>query len=186
MTTTIAYSYPLQAYSLPCYTMADGLNMARAMRVSELMTDFRNIQTYMASIRASPSAEEYNEEGYQVLRHCVAQSHQLLQQGFNGSVPSTTKEGDEEAAKIQLQRYIIHPVLPVVAGNTADGIDEQSPIRRSIETFPSPQVLPTSSGCIEMDIQSTTDSTRTETERHTCSSSFADQISIAAGPAASD
>ena len=106
MTTTIAYSYPLQAYSLPCYTMADGLNMARAMRVSELMTDFRNIQTYMASIRASPSAEEYNEEGYQVLRHCVAQSHQLLQQGFNGSVPSTTKEGDEEAAKIQLQRYV--------------------------------------------------------------------------------
>ncbi|KAI5359063.1 hypothetical protein Slin15195_G066940 [Septoria linicola] len=81
--------------------------MARAMRVSELMTDYRNTQTYMASIRSNPSAEEYNEEGFQVLRHCVAESQRLLQQGFATIVPSATaKEGDEEAAKTQLRRVI--------------------------------------------------------------------------------
>ncbi|TKA62620.1 hypothetical protein B0A55_10338, partial [Friedmanniomyces simplex] len=40
------------------------VNQARAMRVAEIMNDYRNIQNFMAAIRASPSAEEYNEEGY--------------------------------------------------------------------------------------------------------------------------
>ncbi|KAL9533190.1 hypothetical protein SMMN14_03407, partial [Sphaerulina musiva] len=48
------------------------VNMARAMRVAELMTDFRKLQHYMSSIRISPSAKDCYEEGLQVLRHCVA------------------------------------------------------------------------------------------------------------------
>lgn len=84
--------------------MADGMNNIRAMRVTELMGDYRNLQTYMASIRASPSAEEYNEEGYVVLRQCVSQSQALLAQPFQSENPG---RGDEEQNKAQLRRYVM-------------------------------------------------------------------------------
>ncbi|KAK4503783.1 hypothetical protein PRZ48_004698 [Zasmidium cellare] len=84
--------------------MADGMNNIRAMRVTELMGDYRNLQTYMAGIRASPSAEEYNEDGYVVLRQCVAQSQALLQQPFQSEA---AQRGDEEQNKAQLRRIIV-------------------------------------------------------------------------------
>lgn len=71
------------------------------MRVAEMMTDFRNIQNYIASIRASPSAEEYNEEGYLVLRRCVAEAQALLAQPFQAQSGSN---GDEEQDKMHLRR----------------------------------------------------------------------------------
>lgn len=86
------------------FFMADGMNNIRAMRVTELIGDYRNIQTYMASIRASPSAEEYNEDGYVVLRQCVSQSQSLLSQPFQSE---TAQRGDEEQVKAQLRRYNI-------------------------------------------------------------------------------
>ncbi|TKA63957.1 hypothetical protein B0A55_09505 [Friedmanniomyces simplex] len=82
--------------------MADGLNLARAMRVAEIMNDYRNIQNFMAAIRASPSAEEYNEEGYLVLRRCVAEAQALLAQPFQ---TLNTGRGDEEHDKMHLRRY---------------------------------------------------------------------------------
>lgn len=72
------------------------------MRIAEIMSDFRNLQNYIASIRASPSAEEYNEEGYMVLRRCVAEAQALLQQPFQ--TYSGTR-GDEEQDKAHLRRY---------------------------------------------------------------------------------
>ncbi|KAF7188419.1 hypothetical protein HII31_10081 [Pseudocercospora fuligena] len=58
--------------------MADGLNTARAMRVAEIMQDFKNIQMRISSIRANPSAEEYNEDGFVVLRQCVSAAQQII------------------------------------------------------------------------------------------------------------
>lgn len=71
------------------------------MRVAEIMADFRNIQNYISSIRANPSAEEYNEEGYLVLRRCVAEAQALLSQPFQTQPGG---RGDDEQDKIQLQR----------------------------------------------------------------------------------
>lgn len=73
------------------------------MRIAELMADFRNLQNYIASIRAAPSAEEYNEEGFVLLRRCESDARALLQQGFN--VASPGQQGDEEQQKMQLRRY---------------------------------------------------------------------------------
>ncbi len=81
--------------------MRPPVNQIRAMRVQEIMLDFRTIQGYIAAIRANPSAEEYNEDGFVVLRRCVAEAQALLAQPFNiqnGSI------GDEEANKVQLRR----------------------------------------------------------------------------------
>ncbi|WPH01451.1 Hypothetical protein R9X50_00429700 [Acrodontium crateriforme] len=83
--------------------MADGLNHARAMRITEIMMDFRNILNYISTIRASPSAEDYNEDGYVVLRHCVNEAQALLTQPFqtqNGS------QRDTEQEKTQLKHII--------------------------------------------------------------------------------
>ena len=69
------------------------------MRVTEIMADFRNLQTYIANMRASPSAEDYNEEGYVILRRCVAEARALLAHPFQ-----TTTKARDEAEKEQLQR----------------------------------------------------------------------------------
>ncbi|KAK5133754.1 hypothetical protein LTR08_007404 [Meristemomyces frigidus] len=67
------------------------------------MDDFRNLQDYIASIRANPSAKEYYEEGYMVLRRCVVEAQALLLQPFQ------TQGGardDEEQNKVHLRRII--------------------------------------------------------------------------------
>ncbi|KAK3679002.1 hypothetical protein LTR78_001455 [Recurvomyces mirabilis] len=73
------------------------------MRIAEIIGDYRNIQTYIAAIRASPSAEEYNEEGYLVLRRCVAAAQALLAQPFQ---TTSSSRGDDEQDKIHLRRII--------------------------------------------------------------------------------
>ncbi len=65
------------------------------------MNDFRNIQAYIASIRASPSAEEYNEEGYALLRKCVSDAQALLAQPF----ATQATRGNEDQVRSQLRRY---------------------------------------------------------------------------------
>jgi len=82
--------------------MADGLNNARAMRVAEILNDYRSVQNYIAAIRASPSAEEYNEDGFVILRQCVVQAQQLLAQPFN----TETGSADAEQIKADLRRII--------------------------------------------------------------------------------
>lgn len=71
------------------------------MRVQEIITDFRNLQNYIASIRANPSAEEYNEDGFVVLRRCVAEAQALLAQPFQ-SQNGTGR--DEEQNRAHLRR----------------------------------------------------------------------------------
>lgn len=76
-------------------------NQSRAMRVAEIMNDFRNIMSYISGIRANPSAEEYNEEGYVLLRRCVADAQALLAQPFQAQGEMV---GDNEQQKVELRR----------------------------------------------------------------------------------
>ncbi|KAJ9664258.1 hypothetical protein H2201_005250 [Coniosporium apollinis] len=85
--------------------MADGLNDARAMRVAEIMTDFRNLQHYIAQIRISPTAEEYYLEGYALIRQCVAEGRSILAVPFSAS--SVPPSGNPEAEKAQLRSVIL-------------------------------------------------------------------------------
>ncbi|KAK0320330.1 hypothetical protein LTR82_008847 [Friedmanniomyces endolithicus] len=78
------------------------------MRVAEIMNDYRNIHAFLAAIRASPTAEEYNEEGYLVLRRCVAEAQALLAQPFQAL---NTGRGDEEHDKMHLRRIIVDAAM---------------------------------------------------------------------------
>lgn len=84
--------------------MHDVVNEARAMRIAEVVSDFRNLQHYIASIKINPSAEDYYEEGYIVLRECAAEAQALLQQESNSQAPAP--DGDQEEEKAQLQSYM--------------------------------------------------------------------------------
>ncbi|KAF2832532.1 hypothetical protein CC86DRAFT_341122 [Ophiobolus disseminans] len=84
--------------------MSDGLNDARAMRVAEIMTDFRNLQHYLVQLRAAPTAEEYYLEGYSLLRQCTTDAQAILQAPFGGS--SGSGSGDPEQEKHQLRTII--------------------------------------------------------------------------------
>ncbi|KAH9830688.1 hypothetical protein Tdes44962_MAKER08998 [Teratosphaeria destructans] len=74
------------------------------MRIAEIMNDFRNIQHCIASIRANPSAEEYNEEGYVVLRRCVAAAQALLSHPFQQ--PGSRVTEDDEPDRTNLRRSV--------------------------------------------------------------------------------
>lgn len=83
-------------------TIVATVNNIRAMRVAEIMNDFRTIQTQLAAIRTQTSAEEYNEDGYVILRQCVGQAQQLLQQPFRGGNGGNGTR-DEEGTKKELR-----------------------------------------------------------------------------------
>jgi hypothetical protein len=72
------------------------------MRVTEIMNDFRNIQVRIAAINAQPSREEFNEDGFVLLRQSQAEAKALLDQPFE---QSSRGRGTEEHHKVQLKRY---------------------------------------------------------------------------------
>ncbi|UPX20174.1 uncharacterized protein EKO05_0010415 [Ascochyta rabiei] len=84
--------------------MSDGLNDARAMRIAEIMTDFRNLQHYLSQLRATPTAEEYYLEGYSLLRSCASEAQTILQTPFSASTGAST--GDPERERQQLKTIV--------------------------------------------------------------------------------
>lgn len=77
------------------------VNDARAMRIAEIMTDFRNLQHYLSQLRATPTAEEYYLEGYSLLRSCSSEAQTILQTPFSAN--TGTSPTDPEREKQQLK-----------------------------------------------------------------------------------
>ncbi|KAL2222908.1 hypothetical protein M432DRAFT_635544 [Thermoascus aurantiacus ATCC 26904] len=86
--------------------MADGLNEARALRVAELMNDYRTLQLHIAQQKADLPPEDNGEEGYRVMRECLTAAQSLLSSKYN-LASTQTQGGDEETRKAQLQRIIL-------------------------------------------------------------------------------
>ncbi|KAL9135544.1 MAG: hypothetical protein Q9175_003252 [Cornicularia normoerica] len=84
--------------------MADGLNEARALRVTEILQDYQNIQRRISQFHANPPQNESNEIGYTSLRQCHTEARTLLAVPYPPEMlhpPSAPNE----AEKRQLQRY---------------------------------------------------------------------------------
>ena len=80
------------------------VNHARAMRVAEIMSDFRSLQYYLAAVQATPPAEDYYMEGYSILRACIAEAQTVLAAGYSHT--SLHPHGDAETEKSQLKLYV--------------------------------------------------------------------------------
>lgn len=77
------------------------VNDARAIRIAEIMSDFRNLQYYLNQLRVTPTAEEYYLEGYSLLRQCTSEAQSILAAPFSAS--SGAPGGDPEREKQQLR-----------------------------------------------------------------------------------
>ncbi|KAL8683814.1 MAG: hypothetical protein Q9186_000302 [Xanthomendoza sp. 1 TL-2023] len=86
--------------------MADGLNEARAFRITEIMTEFQSLQYRIAEYAPNPSPEESLEEGYEVLRQCRAEARAVLVIPYPAEL-SQVPSGSDDAEKRQLQRIIL-------------------------------------------------------------------------------
>jgi len=85
--------------------MADGLNNARAMRIAEIMNDFRALQYHIATLQATPRPEEYYLEGHTWLRHAISEAQSVLAQEYNHEPQHP--QGDPESEKSLLKLIII-------------------------------------------------------------------------------
>ena len=85
------------------FTNRHTVNEARAMRVAEVINDFHLIQRRMAQYEATPSPEEFHEEGYEILRQCRAEALAVLATPFQNELLQVPR-GPDEAEKRQLQR----------------------------------------------------------------------------------
>ncbi|KAL8693962.1 MAG: hypothetical protein Q9218_001320 [Villophora microphyllina] len=86
--------------------MADGLNEARALRVTELMTDYHGLLQRIAEYAPNPPPEEYFEDGYEVLRQCRAEAQAVLVVPYPVDL-SHIPNGSGDQEKRQLQRIIV-------------------------------------------------------------------------------
>ncbi|KAL1991370.1 hypothetical protein VTN49DRAFT_5362 [Thermomyces lanuginosus] len=86
--------------------MADGLNDARALRVAELVNDFRTLHLQICEHTSNlPSGSETQLEGYQILVRSWAAAQSLLDSGF-AATPSQEID-DPEAQKAELRQIIL-------------------------------------------------------------------------------
>ncbi|RAO64482.1 uncharacterized protein BHQ10_000494 [Talaromyces amestolkiae] len=86
--------------------MADGLNDARAMRVAELINDYRTLQHHISQQLASVPMGNTQQEGYRVLAQSSASAQRLLAAGFS-SMPIEDQGSDPEMERAQLRQVIL-------------------------------------------------------------------------------
>lgn len=79
------------------------VNQARAVRVAELMNDYRTLLLHISQQQADASPEEYHEEGFTVLRECHTAAQRLLSANYHPC--PVTGTGNAETEKAELQRY---------------------------------------------------------------------------------
>lgn len=93
-------------------------NEARAMRILEVMNDFRTLQIHISSLITRneahpPDQHSYYLDGYVVLRQCAAESQAILATHFNaGNIGLQAGQVDEsEVTKATMQRYAYYVVI---------------------------------------------------------------------------
>lgn len=82
----------------------DGLNNNRAIRIAEILNDYRNIQTQIASVRFSPPQDQMQQPAYVILRQCQQRAQALLATPFSGGQGIGNPQRDDEATKASLRR----------------------------------------------------------------------------------
>lgn len=87
-------------------SMADGLNEARAMRIAEVMNDYQMIQHRISQYQVIAPQQDYNEEGYVILRQCRAEAQAVLAAPYDYQLLEIPR-GPGETEKRQLQRILL-------------------------------------------------------------------------------
>lgn len=81
------------------------VNQARALRVAEIINDFRTLLLHICEQTIPASPEEYYEEGHVVIRECHTAAQALIGANYTPAAVSS-QVSNEEAEKAELQRYV--------------------------------------------------------------------------------
>lgn len=81
------------------------VNQARALRVAEIINDYRTLLLHVPQQDVEASPEDYWEEGYVVIRECLAAAQALLASNYTPGTVSGLANSDE-VEKVQLQQYV--------------------------------------------------------------------------------
>jgi hypothetical protein len=91
-----------QSYSYTNTTSS--VNDDRAERVAGLLSDFRNLQYYIAEAPTDPvSQDDYYTEGWSTLRQCAIDGQYILNVGQDMNIPRV-RGGPAEQEKAELQQ----------------------------------------------------------------------------------
>ena len=77
------------------------VNEIRAMRIAEVIQDFRTLQTRISQLPTTPPQDDYFARGFVLLRQCISEGAAILRRVFN-PVPAD-HNGDPELLKQHLQ-----------------------------------------------------------------------------------
>lgn len=81
---------------------SDIVNDARALRVAEIMNDFRTLQYHISQQKTSPPSEDSQKEGYALMRQCSTEAQALLASQYNpGTSQNAGDDGEKEKAQLQ-------------------------------------------------------------------------------------
>lgn len=96
-----------RALSIEWFLIRTIVNDQRAARVADLISDFRNLQYYIAAAPVeSPDQHDYYTEGWRALRQCSIDGQHILNCAADTRVPSV-RGGPEEQDKAELQQYVV-------------------------------------------------------------------------------
>ncbi|KAI8625711.1 hypothetical protein F5Y19DRAFT_479278 [Xylariaceae sp. FL1651] len=85
----------------------DGLNDYRAIRVADVLADFRNLQYYIAAAPTEPlHSEDYHTEGWAALRQCAMDGQHILNCAADVTVLQA-RGGEEEQVKTELKQVLL-------------------------------------------------------------------------------
>lgn len=79
------------------------VNAARALRVAEIINDYRTLLVHIARHNVQIPREDYHEEAYKEIRDGLAAAQALMSANYNPIVAST--QSNTETEKAELKRY---------------------------------------------------------------------------------
>lgn len=83
------------------------VNQARAMRVAEIINDYRTLLLHISQQQVDAPQEEYYADGFVILRESLASAQTLMAANYQPC--PVTGQGNAETEKAELQRYIHLP-----------------------------------------------------------------------------
>ncbi|KAE8152655.1 hypothetical protein BDV25DRAFT_150533 [Aspergillus avenaceus] len=86
--------------------MADGLNQARALRVAEIINDYRTLLVHISQQDVQVPGDDARQQGYAVIRESLAAAQALMSSNYTPVVPPAGGN-DAENEKLELQRVIL-------------------------------------------------------------------------------
>ena len=89
----------------PVFTDPGTVNQARAVRLAELLNDYRTLLLHISQQNVDAAPEDYYEEGFVVLRECLAAAQSLMAANYHPC--PVTGQGNAETEKAELQRDLV-------------------------------------------------------------------------------